>query len=79
MHNTFRNCCREEKRGLSRKTTRTDTTKRLTEIVSNEAAEVFGKKDNGGIRRQISRDNESDFSKHLEKPYECLEMIQSSF
>ena len=78
MHNTFRNCCREEKRSLSRKTTRTDTTKRLTEILPNETVEVFGKKDNGGIRRQISRDNESDFSIHPEKPYECLEMIQSS-
>ena len=78
MHNNFRNCCREEKRSLSRKTTRTDTTKRFTEILPNETAEVFGKKDTGGIRRQISRDNDSNINKHLETPHECLEMIQSS-
>ena len=89
MHNTFRNCCREERRSLSRKATRTDTFKRQTELLTNENVEIFRNKnldgisrqtskDTGAISRQSSKDTDFKLDRQLEENVECLEMIQSS-
>ena len=78
MHNTFRNCCREEIKSLSRAPTTSFIAKKRNQTLQMETTELFGKKDVGELHRQSTKETEIKIDGNLESDLECLEMIQST-
>ena len=77
MHNTFRNCCREEMKNLSRGTTTTGT-RTQKEDPQNQTLELFREANARELHRQSSKGIEIKSDEYLESDLEGVEMIQSS-
>lgn len=76
MHHTFRNCCREEMRNLSRAPTTSGTTRKQKDDPQN--FELVCEIGSRAMKRQSYKDIEIKSDECLESNFECVEMMQSS-